>query len=320
MSGYRRDFAHGLMFHRFGAADDALRPQGALTPGEFDRILQFVGIENILSPAEWMSRAAAGALEPRHVCVTFDDGLRSQFDHALPILDRYRLKAFWFVYSCVAQGQPVKSEIYSHVASRFGGFAEFSGQVLRRAPREWLAQLESPAYAAYAAHTRSAAPFYSESDLQYRFLRNRPETRAAFEALVDQLLEERGFRLDTVASELWLADAQLKYLAQHAHAVGLHSYDHPYAIAQLPVQEQRAQYEKNRAHITVATGQPPCSMSHPLNSYNDQTLAILQDLGISCGFRANMQASSAGINPTPLEFARQDAADLRRMVAECPLG
>ena len=299
------------MFHRFCAPGEAVRPQGALTPQEFERILLFIGPNCILAPGEWMDRLSRGALEPHHLCITFDDGLRSQFEHALPVLDHLGLKGFWFVYSCVFKGETVKAEIYSHAAAQLGGMSALVSEFFARAPRELRDQLSSPEFAAYSARTRAVAPFYSEQDLQYRFLRNRPENRAVFESLMDQLLRDHGISPEAVASQLWLTDADLRSLAQGGHAIGLHSYDHPYALSDLPRDQQREQYEQNFAHIAAATGQPPRSMSHPLNSYNDDSLTILHDLGIRCGFRANIApVASRGVNPSPLEIAREDAAVL----------
>lgn len=298
------------MFHRFCAPGDAARPQGALTPEEFEGILRFVGLGNILSPAAWIERLERGTLEPHHLCITFDDGLRSQFEHALPVLDRLGLKAFWFVYSCVFRGRPLKSEIYSHAAAQFGGMEVLIAKFLERAPDVLLSQLQTPAFAEYAARTRAAAPFYTEQDLQYRFLRNRNQ-REHFEVGMDWVLAQHGIFVERYFERLWITDADLKTLADAGHAIGLHSWDHPYAIAELPSYEQRRQYQRNFQHIAEKTGHPPLSMSHPLGSYNDDSLTVLRGLGIVCGFRANMAAvGSLGINPSSLELAREDSATL----------
>ena len=119
--------------------------------------------------------------------------------------------------------------------------------------------------------------------------------------------------------QLWLEDADLKALAAANHSIGLHSYDHPYAMADLTGDQQRAQYTMNQARLTAATGTPPWSMSHPLNSYNEDSLAVLQHLGIRCGFRANLAPpAKAGVNPGPLEWAREESATLLQLVQHAP--
>ena len=56
-------------------------------------------------------------------------------------------------------------------------------------------------------------------------------------------------------------------------------------------------------------------MAHPLNSYNEDSLEILEELGIRCGFRADLLFPVRKyINPSPLEFAREDSANLISMM------
>jgi len=303
------------MFHRFRASADAGDAQGSLTPEEFEMILLDVGLKNILSPAEWMERLDNGGLQYRHVCITFDDGLKCQADYALPILQKFDLRAFWFIYSCVFEGQPVRGEIYSHVLGRIGALSSLLGEFTKRCPPSMLALLRTPEFDGYAARMHEGAPFYSAEDIEYRFLRNRADQRACFEQLMDTILREHGFDLDELARQLWMTNADLEMLTKAEHHVGLHSYDHPYVIADLTLEEQRVQYGRNFAHIAAVTGRAPQAVSHPLNSYNQDSLAVLQELGIRVGFRANLSpAPRGGVNTGPLELAREDAADLLAMV------
>jgi hypothetical protein len=50
------------------------------------------------------------------------------------------------------------------------------------------------------------------------------------------------------------------------------------------------------------------AMSHPCNSYNQATLEILRELGITLGFRANMASGFS----SELELPREDHANLVR--------
>ena len=313
-----RRFARGLMFHRFRADPEPPEGQGALTSAEFEAVLLDAGVENILSPDEWLERLEAGALESDHVCVTFDDGLRSQIEHALPVLQRFDLRAFWFVYSSVFEGRPVKGELYAQAVGRLGGADAVMRALKVSAPGDLLSLLETRECAEYAAGMAEVAPFYTRADVEYRYLRNRTD-RGTFEAAMDAILAERGVDLQQLAAQTWMREDDLAMLAGSGHHVGLHSYDHPYAMGELPRGEQQRQYELNRAHITRVTGREPDSMSHPLNSYNGDTLSVLRELGIRAGFRANTAAPAGGsVNCSALELAREDASNL--VQAQAPRG
>lgn len=301
--------AHGLMFHRFRARGNAPAPAGSISAEEFEGILVSCGLENFLTPDEWMWRLAAGKLEPHHRCVTFDDGLRSQLEVALPVLNAYGLKAFWFIYSCVFFGEPVKGEIYSHVIERVGG-SDAIVERLRAAAPELFDRMDQPALERYSQAIRAAAPFYSESDVVFRFLRNSPVTRESLDAGMKKVMEDHGCSTASLAAELWMENDDLKALSAAGHHVGLHSYSHPYAMASLSREEQRREYETNLEHIASVCQVRPRAASHPLNSYNSDSLAVLSALNIECAFRANLQSPSEG--QAKLELPREDCANLLR--------
>lgn len=312
---YRRGCPHGLMFHRFHKARGVTHWQGALSQDDLEAVLLYVGIENILSPQEWMSRLRDNRLGENDLCITFDDGLRCQADYALPVLEKHGLQAFWFVYSCIFEGVPVKSEIYSFVAGQRGGMELLIERFLGLCPDEMSHQLRSDEFATYADQMHRAAPFYTSNDIKFRFLRNNPANKQSFERVMDQVVEDEGFRLDDIARHLWLTGMDLNNIAQKGHYIGLHSHDHNYQMATLSYQEQLGQYARNYAHIQRAVGKEIECVSYPLNSYNEDSMDILRNMGIYCGFRANMLASLAGsVNPSSLELAREDSANIISML------
>src|SRR3990167_6501841 len=116
---HRREVPHGIMFHHFHGEGHYVG-QGSISGREFEDILQFVGLKRILNPEEWLGRLETGQLKDEDLCLTFDDGLLCQFDVAFPVLEKYGLRAFWFVYSSVFEGKPSsKFEIYRVFRTKF---------------------------------------------------------------------------------------------------------------------------------------------------------------------------------------------------------
>ena len=54
-------------------------------------------------------------------------------------------------------------------------------------------------------------------------------------------------------------------------------------------------------------------MSHPLGSYNKNTLKILKQMKIVCGFRSTL-LSDSNINNSNLEIAREDPFNILKML------
>ena len=282
-----------------------------MSSADFEKILLFVGLDNILAPDKWLSRLQAGTLGPSDLCLTFDDGLRSQINFAEPILAKYGLRAFWFVYSLVFEGGVVKSEVYSHAAAHMGGMAVLAKTMLKQCPADLRRQLNTPEFSRYQIKMLQLFPFYTPQDCQFRFLRNSAEHQGLFETLMDNVMAAHSLNPKEISKQLWMDQEHLKYLINAGHWVGLHSYNHPYAMDVLSYSEQEAEYQRNYDHLASLTGHKPRSVSHPLNSYNSDTLQILTALGIECGFCANMtDTSGINLNPSRLLMARQDSTFL----------
>lgn len=311
---YLRSDPHGLMFHRFHSDGSGAPLQGSLSPADFEKCLLFVGLDNILGPDQWVSRLQTGTLEPSDLCLTFDDGLRTQIQYALPVLEKYELGAFWFVCSTVFEGGTINSEIYSHAAAQMGGMDVLANTLLKQCPAALRNQLNTPEFSRYQSKIRHLFPFYTQQDCQFRFLRNSGQHKAIFEELMDQVLAQHGLSALEIGKHLWMDREHLKYLAGAGHWVGLHSYNHPYAMDALSYTEQKAEYQRNYDHLSNLTKIPPRSMSHPLNASNSDTLSILESLGIECGFRSTMTpAPGMKVNAHSLMMAREDSTTLQNL-------
>lgn len=300
--------AVGVMCHRFREDGDAAEGLGALTASEFEAILRHVGLDRLLTPEEWLARLAEGRLRAEDRCVTFDDGLRCQWTVARPVLDRLGLRAFWFVYTGPSAGVPVRSEVWAWAAARVGGMPTLITAVLARCTPEARAALDGPEFAAYAAHLRPVAPFYTDDDLRFRYLRNTPAWSGVLAEAVGAALADAGVEEAEVAADLWMSPADWKALCDEGHEVGLHSHSHPFDLAALPVARQREEYATNARLLAAATGRAPRTVAHPLNAYSPETLDVLTDAGVVCGFRAN-RARVPWTRPH-LELPREDAATL----------
>ena len=91
----KRKFPHGIMFHRFHKKKTL--GQGSLSANQLKKIIHFIGKKNINNPQEWIYKTEKKLLNKNDLCLTFDDGLKSQINVALPILEKYKIKAFFFI-------------------------------------------------------------------------------------------------------------------------------------------------------------------------------------------------------------------------------
>ena len=67
-----------------------------------------------------------GKVDKNKICLTFDDGLLSQYITAKPILNKYDIKGFWFVYTKTFENNfDISEALNFFVAKHYSNFNEF---------------------------------------------------------------------------------------------------------------------------------------------------------------------------------------------------
>lgn len=299
---------HGVMFHHFHSNDHPCG-QGSICAQDLENMIHFLGRDNILNPEQWIDRATRNLLTETDICFTFDDTLRCQYEIALPILERHNIRAFWFVYTSVLDGQPEKLEIYRYFRTvKFKDFNAFFESFMATLNRSSYVNRIQQALASFDERTYlTQFPFYSKNDKQFRFLRDKVLGSESYNKIMDRMIKESNFDTDSVQRNLWMDVECIKTLSLKGHVIGLHSHTHPTQLESLSDFDQQKEYETNLSHIVRITNQHPVVMSHPCNSYNETTLKILRGLGVKIGFCSNMKRSKF---ESELEIPREDHANI----------
>lgn len=297
----------GIMFHHFHGFGNR-ETQGSISATELDELIQFVGRERILSAEDWLQRAHQKTLNPEDTCLTFDDSLKCQYDVALPVLEAHGLTAFWFVYTSIYTGQTDRLEIYRYFRDTFPNMDDFYDAFFSTVENsDWREMVNKSLQAFNPKLYLKDFPFYTDQDRKFRFVRDVALKTEPYYQVMDKMIAAKKFNLADITNSLWMAKDQLKDLAQKGHVIGLHSHSHPTRMGELSKIKQQEEFQENYRQIKLVTGQTPLAMSHPCNSYSEDTIEILKDLGIQIGFRANMAASKFG---TQYEIPREDHANL----------
>ena len=216
-----------------------------------------------------------------------DDNLRCQFDVALPVLKRFGLTAFWFVYTSVLQGNVEPLEIYRHFRmTRFDSvdvFYDAFSEALEAGPHAEIAEalLEEfnphlPGRLSVLHRRRPQVPLRADEVLG----------PALYRELMDAMIADAGIDVNAIAKHSgWTTRHSQPPCRWPCHRP---AFAHaPDRVAHLDEDGQRDEYFENYAYLNQLLDEQPAAMSHPCNSYNAATLSILHELGITLGFRAD---------------------------------
>jgi len=308
------DAAHGIMFHHFHGP--AYPPsQGSIDANQFADMIDFLGGHaRIIDSRVWLEKALADKLEPKDLCLTFDDALLCQKEVAVPVLRALGYTAFFFVYSSVFEGNLERLEVFrSFRTSYFDNVDDFYDRFFEIVEQSSYKEVYSQAMKSFCPSTYlPQSPFYTDADRKFRFARDEVLGPQAYNELMDQMIATSTTSLGELSQGIWMRDEDLVNLANEGHIVGLHSYTHPTVITALSPADQEMEYASNFRHITRVLGQEPEVVSHPCNSYDSTTLGILTRLGIKVGFRATVSEPYK----KGLEFAREDHANIMKIMGQ----
>ncbi len=302
---------HSIMFHHFHN-ENHLPAQGSLSSDDFAEMLDWLAQRyKILSAFEYLDNFESGSLNESDVCLSFDDALLCQWDVAVPVLQKRKIQAFFFVQSSVFSANPDFLEIFRYF--RTTGFDNledfyelFFEQVKANYETVYLNAQEQYKGLDYC----SDFPFYTESDKWFRYLRDHALGVQNYNHLMFKFMETKQFDSVKAAENLWMREIHLKALHDEGHMVGLHSFSHPTLMSKLSRKEQESEYSQNLQHLESVLGKGTViSMSHPCGEYNDDTLSILKDMGIRIGFRASLSVKKI---KSILEVPRDDHANIFR--------
>ena len=306
-----QNIAHGIMFHHF-YDEKHISGQGAISAIQFENIIQHYG-DNLLSAGEWFNKAKTNSLGDKDVCLTFDDALLCQYDIALPILEKYNLTAFWFVYSSVLNGGIENLEVYRKFRTvYFSDVEEFYKTFFQTIEYTKYHEEVKQSLNSYSHDNWKNFPFYSENDTKFRFIRDTSLGVEKYNHVMDVIMKSYDIDINEFSSDLWMNIEHIQNLNSNGHIIGLHSHTHPTQLSKLAVIEQEIEYKQNYDFLNTKLGQKPKTVSHPCNSYSSDTLSILRDLDIEIGFRANMENHLY----SEFEFPREDHANVIRRIEQ----
>lgn len=309
----KNKFLHGIMFHHFHDFKKHKKTQGSIDQNQFEKIIKNIGIKNILNPKEFLKYVKLGKLNQKKVCITFDDGLKSQYDVALRVLDKYNLKAFFFIFTSIFSGNPDYLEIYRYFrTNHYKKIDDFYNDFFSNSKTNLINFKNDNEIK--IKEIKKKFPFYSTNDIIFRLIRDENLTKNEYDKIMKKMMLFKRFNYKKILENLYINKKNLNSLVNKGHLIGLHSHTHPTRIENFSKKKQIKEYKHNMINLNkfIKSKHQINSMSHPCGSYNPETLKILKNMKIELGFKQIMKVEKnkgmTKINSSNLEIARIDHA------------
>ena len=241
-----------------------------------------------------------GGSLPRRACVlTFDDGLRCQFELALPVLERLGAPAIFFVPGRpLAEGRML--EVHKLHALR------------ERLPDDELAARLPPGMPNVTAEEAQTHYRYDTPEAaRLKFLLNIRLPAEQRRELVDDLFAAEFPDEPALAEDLYMDAGQVAELEREHRAVGAHSYAHQ-PLATLSNGELEGDLARVTQLLEEVTGSRPRTFSYPYGTTAAVDARTAEAVG-AAGYRVafTMRREVNETLDAPLLLGRLDTNDIR---------
>ena len=187
------NFPHGIMFHHFHDNKKHKKSQGSLSANILIKIIKKFRKKNILNADDFYKKIRQNKLKKTHICLTFDDGIKSQFDIAIPILNKFKVKAFFFIYSSILTNKPDNLEIYRYFrCNYFKNIDDFYEMFFSEISIDLIPFFNSKKKK--MIQMMRTFPYYSINDIKFRILRDDFLTRKNYDFIMKKLFKKKKFK------------------------------------------------------------------------------------------------------------------------------
>ena len=203
--------------------------------------------KNILSPDDFIYKTKNNKIQNYETCITFDDGIKSQFDVAYQFLKILKLNLF-FIYSSIFEkklnfelNRYFREVFFKNVDQYYQSFYKILDKEIDKKTINKILNKKKTLF----IKQKKIWSFYSISDLEFRFIRDRVLDRDKFEKINIQLFKKKEFDYKSINKNIYINKKNLESLSKDENTIGLHSHNNPTNFDKLSYSKQFEELKKN---------------------------------------------------------------------------
>jgi peptidoglycan/xylan/chitin deacetylase (PgdA/CDA1 family) len=276
-------------FHYIREKFDAPYPSiYGVTPQEFSNQLEILGESAQFLGSDDISEIIDGKSIPyRAIIITFDDGLKEQYDLAWPILKEKGIPAIFFVNT-----RPIEEKIITTVHKIHLIRAYASPEQVLEVLINTLKQQGTSLVLPSALKAKSAYKYDSAEDAQIKYFLNHALDEQKRKYVVDRCFEMLGFNETQISNKLYMTKEMVANLAK-TNSLGTHGHEHlPLGLRDNAT--AKADFDISIKKIKDWTGLNVISLSYPYGSHEACSVTVAehaQKKNIKFGFTMERAAN-----------------------------
>jgi peptidoglycan/xylan/chitin deacetylase (PgdA/CDA1 family) len=279
-----------------------------LTPKQFeDQLVKLSGIGEFVSSNDILAALDnEKQLPDRAILITFDDGLKEQYDLALPVLDKLGIPAILYINTQNVAERKVSLVHKIHLLLTNMPYDDYQREILEQAGKLFEKNLDLVDTEKAISHYNYDTPDKAVIKAFLNFVLTFEEQGEIIGKLFEMVFPGQE---EKICDTLYLDKTQIMDLQNRGY-LGSHSHRHiPLGLYSEADMEKDIQTSYNI--IRDITGQAPQAISYPYGSL-EASSATVQAIAEKTGFRFGFTMERAGNTDftNPLGLARFDCNDV----------
>lgn len=276
-----------------------------VTPAAFKSQLENLKtVGRFISPKELLAKTDEILnSKENYILITFDDGLKEQFELAKPILDSLQIEALYFINSINFIEKEVSLVHKTHL---------LRSQIAPSVLMQNFTDLSSESSFELTSEEKiKAVEHYNFDDIQSAYLKYFLNFKLSAEqlALVINNLFLQFFDSNQIVEKLYMTEEQLQFLANE-NQLGSHTHSH-LALGLLKQEKIKSELEKTKNYLEDLTKTRISFVSYPFGSpesCQEPVSSLAKEIGYKIGFTMERGINIGGENKLLLK--RFDCNDM----------
>lgn len=273
-----------------------------LTPKEFQQQLMLLKKQgDFMSPNNLVSNIDEVLKSKENILlITFDDGLKEQFDLALPILNELNIPVIFFANSLNFEDKKVSTVHKIHLLRSIISTTEFLDKILKIEKVDF-SDLEK-------VKAKEIYRYDDENSAVLKYILNFKLNFKQQEGIIKNMFDLH-FEESSVLESLYMSEENLKEIAKLGY-LGSHTHSH-YPLGLLNTEKIKFELENTKTFFERLTGSKVDLVSYPYGTpetCTDEVAEMAKKVGYKLGFTTNRGINTATSNHLLLN--RFDCNDL----------
>lgn len=255
---------HNFLFHRVSPERDIL--WDPMDVSLFDKCIRYISSRYTVVRIEDLINLDLHKTNQKYATICFDDGYKDNFEYALPILEKYKVKAsFYVVTDCIDFNKPTWTHIFENIFQNTKRI-DFSISYDFLPPNLKVEKLETAEER--ISYAKKLKPILKQLSHEQRNL------------VLDKLTQLCS---DVEMPKLMMSWDDIRTMHSMGHAIGSHTVSHCMLGTMANVHEIEAELLNSGNTIKKHLGSFPDTISYPVGSYNAHTIKLVEKVGYKIG-------------------------------------